>query len=95
MTFLLIMNLVIMKHHNVMQQGVELKMEPFLCISHLILQRSRVHHFISVMLLESSHSCIFPCFNGCCCQYRTISYRIKVVETVELSRRIRVIVSSL
>lgn len=82
MTFLLIMNLVIMKHHNVMQ-GVELKMEPFLCILHLILRRSRVHRFISVMLLESFHSCIFPCFNGCCCQYRTISYRIKMVETVE------------
>lgn len=40
-----------MKHHNVMQ-GVELKIEPFLCISHLILQLSKVHHFISVMLLE-------------------------------------------
>lgn len=37
MTFLLIINLVIMKHYNEMQ-GAELKTLPFLCISHLILQ---------------------------------------------------------
>lgn len=39
-----------MKHHNEMQ-GVELKTEPFLFISHLILQLSKVHHCISVMFL--------------------------------------------
>lgn len=41
-----------MKHHNVMQ-GVEFKNQTFLCISRLILQLSKVHHYISV--ISSSH----------------------------------------
>lgn len=62
MTFLLIMNLVIMKHHNVMQ-GVEFKNHPFLCISRLILQLSKVHHYISVISSSNFISAFFSLCN--------------------------------